>query len=64
MLLPNVLLALAWLALTGQFTWFNFFIGMALGYLLLWLDREAPERLAYFSKVRQIVRFGFFFCAN
>lgn len=57
----NILLALAWIALTGQFTPTNFAIGYALGYALLWLGQRAAGRSTYFEKVRQVIGFTFFF---
>lgn len=36
-LLGNILLALAWLGITGQFTLLNFVFGFALGFGVLWL---------------------------
>lgn len=68
MLLLNLLLALTWLLLTGQFTPGNFVFGFAIGYLLLWLfqyaiggNSEGRTGLLYFRKVRQIVTFTLFF---
>jgi multicomponent Na+:H+ antiporter subunit E len=61
MLLLNVLLALAWVALTGQLTPINFGFGFVVGYLLLWLARRAAGQSNYFKKVWQIIRFASFF---
>lgn len=61
MLLLNVLLALAWVALTGQLTPINFGFGFAVGYLLLWLARRATGESTYFKKVWQVIRFTGFF---
>lgn len=61
MLLLNVLLALAWVALTGQLTPINFGFGFVVGYLLLWLARRAAGQSNYFKKVGQIIRFAGFF---
>ena len=55
MILLNLLLALAWAALTGQFTPANFLVGCGLGYLVLWVTRRA-EAGWYFHKVVQVVR--------
>lgn len=57
----NILLALAWIALTGQFTPTNFIIGYGLGYALLWLVQRATGPSTYFKKVRQVIGFTFFF---
>jgi multicomponent Na+:H+ antiporter subunit E len=68
MLLLNLLLALAWLLLTGQFTPANFGFGFGLTYLLLWFfqraigaDQQSAQRAAYFRRVGLIMRFGLFF---
>ncbi|NJN96394.1 MAG: Na+/H+ antiporter subunit E [Anaerolineales bacterium] len=61
MFVLNVLLALAWMALTGQFTPINLVAGFGLGYLLLWLARPTSETATYFHKVVQIISFFFFF---
>jgi multicomponent Na+:H+ antiporter subunit E len=61
MLLLNLLLALAWVALTGQLTPINFGFGFALGYLLLWLGRRVTGESIYFRKVWQVTRFAAFF---
>lgn len=61
MLLLNVLLALAWVALTGQFTPVNLAFGFALGYVMLWIAQRAGKPLAYFNKVRQMLGFVAFF---
>ena len=39
MFLLNVMLALAWVILTGQFNPVGFTIGFTLGYVILWLSR-------------------------
>jgi multicomponent Na+:H+ antiporter subunit E len=61
MLLLNVLLALAWVALTGQFTPANLGVGFALGYLIMWLVPSFTAASSYFVKVRQVVDFVAFF---
>jgi multicomponent Na+:H+ antiporter subunit E len=61
MLLLNLLLALAWVALTGQLTPINFGFGFAVGYLLLWLARRTGREATYFKKVWLIIRFAGFF---
>ena len=57
----NLLLSLAWIGLTGEFTPINFVIGFALGYLMLWLAQRTEVSVSYFEKVPQIVRFLVFF---
>jgi multicomponent Na+:H+ antiporter subunit E len=59
--LLNVLLALIWLALTGEFTPVNLALGFAAGYLVLRAARRALPRTGYFGRVFQVISFlGFF----
>lgn len=61
MFLLNLLLALAWTSLTGQFTAPNLIVGFILGYLILWLIQRQEGTSTYFKKVRQVIGFvGFF----
>jgi multicomponent Na+:H+ antiporter subunit E len=60
-LLLNLFLALAWLALTGNFTPINFISGFLLGYLVLWVIRRSGESREYFAKVPQTIGFVAFF---
>jgi multicomponent Na+:H+ antiporter subunit E len=59
--LLNVLLALAWGALTGQLTTSNLLVGFVLGYILLRMLGRGSERSAYVVKVRQVLGFALFF---
>ena len=59
--LLNVLLALAWVALTGGFSPTNFVIGLLLGYAALWVTQRRNGSRAYFSKVRNVLGFAVFF---
>lgn len=61
MFLLNTLLAVAWLALTGEFSMGNFLVGFVLVYLLLSLTRLSDESRTYTLKVRQIVSFVLYF---
>jgi multicomponent Na+:H+ antiporter subunit E len=61
MFLLNVLLALAWVALTGQFNPANLVFGFALGYGMLWVAQRATEPSGYFGKVRKVLGFAAFF---
>lgn len=61
MLLLNILLALAWVALTGQLTPVNFSIGFGVGFLLLWLVQHSSGELRYFRKVWRVIKFAGFF---
>ena len=75
--LANILLALAWMALTGQFIPINFVVGFGLGYVILWLvhrtasssiyatqasqESHVHDSLKYFIKAPQVIRFIFYF---
>jgi multicomponent Na+:H+ antiporter subunit E len=59
--LLNLLLALSWIALTGQFSAINFVEGFALGYLMLWLVQRATGPSSYFAKTSQVIRFALFY---
>ncbi len=67
MFVLHLLLALAWLLLTGVFTPVNFAFGLLAAYGVLWFCWRAvvPEpqgaRLGYFRKVGQVLAFGLFF---
>jgi multicomponent Na+:H+ antiporter subunit E len=61
MLLLNLLLALAWIALTGQFDPLNFAVGFVLAYLMLRLLRQPGAPLTYFQRVVLLIRFIFFY---
>lgn len=61
MFLLNILLALAWTALTGQFNPVNFMSGFVLGYLVLWLVQRVAGPSNYFKKVSQVISFVLFF---
>ena len=51
MLLLNVLIAVAWMALTGRFSPLNFAVGFVLGYLILWFTQQETGPSGYFGKV-------------
>ncbi len=61
LLLLNLLLALAWVALTGEFTPLNLGIGFALGFIALWLTRRNEDRPRYLHKASNTVSFALFF---
>jgi multicomponent Na+:H+ antiporter subunit E len=61
MLLLNLLLALAWIALTGQFTPFNFVVGFLLAYLMLRLLQRPNDPKIYFQRAALLIRFAFFY---
>ncbi|HSH05579.1 MAG TPA: Na+/H+ antiporter subunit E [Anaerolineae bacterium] len=61
----NLLLALTWVALTGEVTIYNFGIGLILGFIVLWLIPPASNITNnsndYVRRVRKITEFFFFF---
>lgn len=59
--LLNVLLALAWLALTAKFSPANLLLGFVVGYLFLWYSQPAMGGARYFAKLRIAVMFVLFF---
>ena len=61
MFLRNMLLALAWVALTGQFTPTNFIAGFVLAYLIMGMTRQIMRSGNYFTKVRAVLGFVLFF---
>jgi multicomponent Na+:H+ antiporter subunit E len=61
MLLMNLLLALSWIALTGEIGAGSFTVGFALGYMILWVMRPIGKPTDYFLKVRRTIGFVFFF---
>lgn len=61
MFLLNLLLALVWVALSGQLTPLNFIIGLLLGYGLLALGQRAAGRSDYFKKVGRVLGLAGYF---
>lgn len=61
LLFINIVLALLWSALTGQFTLGNLSTGFILGYVVLFLLRGVFGGGQYFAKIGQIVRIVTFF---
>ena len=59
--LLNVMLTLIWIALTGTFTYVNFFIGFFISYFILWVLSRNSEDKRYFTIAFKIVGFFFFF---
>ncbi|MFN7035438.1 MAG: Na+/H+ antiporter subunit E [Bellilinea sp.] len=58
--LLNVLLALAWSALSAQFDPPNLIFGFLLGYLVLWLTVRGEKR-SYLNRVPRVLSFMAFF---
>jgi multicomponent Na+:H+ antiporter subunit E len=61
MLLLNILLALAWAALMGDFSPPSLLFGFGLGYLLLWLGQQHLQPSSYFARVPRVIGFVFYF---
>lgn len=59
--LMNILLAIAWGALTGEFYPANLFLGFLLGFLLLWIIFRKQNGQGYFYRVPKIFEFALFF---
>lgn len=58
----NILLAFIWMALSGVFTQLNFFIGFALGYVVLGFAlKDIPAFRNYRGKVVRLIVFALFF---
>lgn len=60
----NIMLALAWVAATGRFTFNNLAIGFVLGFLILVLTRRAIGAPNYVNKVRQLLSLFLFFLSE
>lgn len=61
LLLLNILLAVAWLALTADFSPVNLLFGFGAGYVLLWYSQPVLGTSRYFAKLRAAVAFVLFF---
>ena len=58
----NLLLAFAWQALTGSFTFFSLVSGFALGYAALWFVQPLfGGRSSYYGRVWRAFRLAFYF---
>lgn len=55
LLLLNVLLAIAWAALTGSFQPVDLMFGFILGYLVLWIINRTDNRPRYFKQASLIL---------
>ncbi len=58
--LLNVLLALAWSALMGNFEPLYLIFGFVLGFFILWLFQKPPRRQKYFREVPLVIEFILF----
>lgn len=59
--LLNVLLAIAWAALTGSFQPIDLIFGFFLGFAVLWLAFRSPKPNRYFTQILKMIEFVFFF---
>ncbi|QDZ01091.1 Na+/H+ antiporter subunit E [Nitratireductor mangrovi] len=59
--LNNILLALAWVAITGSATFPNFLLGFLFGAAALYLIREQVGSLGYFARARRVLALAFLF---
>ena len=59
--LLNILLAIAWMLLTGVVTAENFIEGLIIGYIILWVSKAAFGGTKYFKKILKAISFFFYF---
>jgi multicomponent Na+:H+ antiporter subunit E len=59
--LANLLMALVWAAMTGNFALSNLALGFALGYIALYLAQRIFGQSAYFGRVGRVLRFAAFY---
>ncbi|MEM0983485.1 MAG: Na+/H+ antiporter subunit E [Planctomycetota bacterium] len=64
MFIANVLLALLWSLMFGEFTPQNFLIGMVVGFVALRLGTVGMARATYFRKISTTISFIFYFLAQ
>jgi multicomponent Na+:H+ antiporter subunit E len=60
----NILLAITWTLLTGQFTLANLIVGLIVGYFTLWIILRGERKASYFNKMNLVIRFIFFYLWN
>ncbi len=63
MLLMNVLLALAWVALTGDFKMSNFAFGFVLSFIIMYINTRDITSKRYFNRIPKLLRFIVYFLA-
>lgn len=59
--LMNILLALVWMALTGQFDFINFVFGFVVSFFSLLVIARGNQERGYFYRLPKIIGFFFFF---
>ncbi|WP_026381208.1 Na+/H+ antiporter subunit E [Afifella pfennigii] len=57
----NILLAIAWAAVTGSFSLVNLLFGFVLGACVLWIIREQIGTRSYLGRSLRVVSLGFLF---
>ena len=60
-LLLNMILALVWIAVTGQFTARNLFFGFVLGFLILFFTRQIVGTPNYGNRMIKVIGLAIFF---
>jgi multicomponent Na+:H+ antiporter subunit E len=61
MFAANMLLALAWVAMSGQFGAANFLLGFGFGYIALLVTRRSIGRTSYFGRTLRLASFVVFY---
>ena len=59
--LMNLLLAFAWMFLSGDLDFLNFVEGFFVGYLILYVSKYVVGKTKYFSRIPLIIKFIFYF---
>lgn len=59
--LLNILLALAWMLLTGDLDFMNFLEGFILGYIILWIASISTGERKYFKRLPKLIAFTIYF---
>ncbi len=61
MFLLNLILAIVWAVVIGEFSIANLLAGFVIGYFALWVASPKGTKSVYFSKARQLTNFVLFF---
>lgn len=59
--LLNILLAIAWVLLTGDLEAVNFVEGFIIGYIILFIGRTSLGNSKYFTRINKLIRFILYF---
>ncbi|NMB80580.1 MAG: Na+/H+ antiporter subunit E [Ignavibacteria bacterium] len=60
-LLLNILLATAWVFLTGELDFQNFIEGFVIGFVIIFITRNVTSTTSYLKKIPKIIGFIFYF---